>query len=138
MSPLVAKVVAVAVGAVLLSGSPAAASYSIAGVDSEPGSPSRAAARPVRDAPAHVTVSVPRVAFTSEVRVVGERLRTPVLANASATPGIALVIGARDACLRSLTPGEVAWIDCRVPTRGPVVVVVMLRDGTLSARVARS
>jgi hypothetical protein len=136
MSPLVAKVVAVAVGAVLLTGSPAAASYSIA-ADSLPRPPSASGTySPV--AAGTVAVSLPRVAFTADVRVVGDRLRTPALTTASAAPGIALVLGARANCVHPLTPGEVAWIDCPVGRHGPVVVVVVLRDGTLGAQVARA
>jgi hypothetical protein len=139
MRTLAQRLAAVGVGAALLTAAPASASYPVT-PDARVASVTTAATAPVNLAPVRpgsVSVSIPRVAFTADVRVTGDRLRTPVLANASAPDGVAVVLGARSSCVRPLEPGRPAWLDCRVRTRGPVVVVAVLRDGTIAVRVAR-
>jgi hypothetical protein len=79
-----------------------------------------------------IRVTIPLVAFQARVRENDGRIRTAVLVNVSAKPGIVSLDGST--CQVSATPGQVAWLDCPSTRAASYRVTVRLDDG----RVFRS
>jgi hypothetical protein len=76
----------------------------------------------------NVSVSVPPVAFTQQIRVVGGRIQTAVLVNVSERPGVATIEGAGN-CRVPAKPGVVALLDCAYGGQARFTVRVHLDRG---------
>jgi hypothetical protein len=86
----------------------------------------------------NVCVSIPAVAFTSDVRVVDGRLHTPVLLASAGVTARARVVGTRGTgtCSLNLRQGEPQFLDCAIPKAEArnVRIVVSVSDGRTVVR----